>query len=109
MAREPSTQTALILARFLSSPSAHGYQLMQETGLSSGTLYVILNRLYDYGFLEAEWENLEDDASGRPRRVYTLTEKGRRYAHRAIRGTLQKMMDKTIQEGVAPERELEFA
>jgi DNA-binding PadR family transcriptional regulator len=53
----------------------HGYDLMQETGLSSGTLYPLLMRMTDRGLVESEWR--EPAQPGRPaRHVYRLTAAG---------------------------------
>ena len=72
--RKHSEQTRLLLAELATEPSRdrYGYELAQATGLASGTLYPILMRLEDRGFLEARWE-LSDR---RPRHVYRLTETG---------------------------------
>lgn len=53
----------------------HGYDLLKETGLSSGTLYPLLMRMTENGLVEAEWR--EPAQPGRPpRHVYRLTAKG---------------------------------
>ncbi|MDR6513176.1 DNA-binding PadR family transcriptional regulator [Novosphingobium capsulatum] len=53
----------------------HGYDLMKETGLLSGTLYPLLMRMTDQGLVEAEWR--EPVQPGRPaRHAYRLTAKG---------------------------------
>ncbi|WP_077512346.1 PadR family transcriptional regulator [Sphingomonas sp. LM7] len=53
----------------------HGYDLMKETGLSSGTLYPLLMRMTDQGLVEAEWH--EPAQPGRPaRHAYRLTAEG---------------------------------
>lgn len=53
----------------------HGYDLMKETGLSSGTLYPLLMRMTDQGLVEAEWR--EPAQPGRPaRHAYRLTTAG---------------------------------
>jgi DNA-binding PadR family transcriptional regulator len=53
----------------------HGYELMKETGLSSGTLYPLLMRMTDRGLVEAEWR--EPAQPGRPaRHAYRLTGAG---------------------------------
>ena len=53
----------------------HGYDLMKETGLLSGTLYPLLMRMTDQGFVEAEWR--EPSQPGRPaRHAYRLTAAG---------------------------------
>ena len=76
--RAPSKSTCLVLSELSLQPQ-YGYALMKATGLKSGTLYPILMRLTDRGFLEAQWE--EPQTTGRPpRQSYKLTPKGRRYA-----------------------------
>jgi PadR family transcriptional regulator PadR len=53
----------------------HGYDLMKETGLLSGTLYPLLMRMTDQGLVEAEWR--EPTQPGRPaRHAYRLTAAG---------------------------------
>jgi DNA-binding PadR family transcriptional regulator len=53
----------------------HGYDLMKETGLLSGTLYPLLMRMTDAGLVEAEWR--APAQPGRPpRHVYRLTASG---------------------------------
>jgi DNA-binding PadR family transcriptional regulator len=53
----------------------HGYDLMKETGLRSGTLYPLLMRMTEGGLVEAEWR--EPTQPGRPpRHVYRLTAAG---------------------------------
>jgi DNA-binding PadR family transcriptional regulator len=53
----------------------HGYDIMKETGLFSGTLYPLLMRMTDQGLVEAEWR--EPAQPGRPaRHAYRLTAPG---------------------------------
>lgn len=57
----------------------YGFEIMEFTGLPSGTVYPILRRYEASGFLESSWED-EGAAheKGRPRRRnYTLTGSGR--------------------------------
>ena len=80
MSRIPnaSRQTALLLATLLEKPSQwrHGYGISRVTGLKSGTLYPLLMRLAEQGFLESKWQ--ETDRPGAPpRHVYRLTASGR--------------------------------
>jgi len=57
----------------------HGYDLMKETGLLSGTLYPLLIRMTDQGLVEAEWR--EPEHPGRPaRHAYRLTNAGVAFA-----------------------------
>jgi len=56
----------------------HGYDLMAQAGVKSGTLYPLLMRLEAQGLLEARW--VESPQAGRPpRHVYRLTEAGRNW------------------------------
>jgi DNA-binding PadR family transcriptional regulator len=82
--RRPSKQMLLLL-EVLSARSQewrHGYDLMKETGLLSGTLYPLLMRMTDQGLVEAEWR--EPEQPGRPaRHVYRLTAAGVTFARAA--------------------------
>lgn len=63
----------------------HGYDLMKETGLHSGTLYPLLMRMTDHGLVEAEWR--EPAQPGRPaRHAYRLTIAGVAFAQAAADG-----------------------
>jgi DNA-binding PadR family transcriptional regulator len=73
------------LLAFLDAPRSwrYGYDLMKDSGLSSGTLYPLLARLNDHGWLESRWE--DSDFSGRPpRQLYRLTATGRLRARQAL-------------------------
>jgi PadR family transcriptional regulator PadR len=72
-----SAQTAAVLRAFAAQPSRwrHGYDLGDETGLKSGSLYPILVRLADRKLLEACWA--DEQPAGRPKRhLYRLTDAG---------------------------------
>lgn len=75
--RRLSTAALKILDSLSRAPDGlHGYALMKHTQLASGTLYPILMRFADRGWLEKAWD-MEGVESGPPRRIYTLTDKGR--------------------------------
>jgi DNA-binding PadR family transcriptional regulator len=79
--RSPSPQTRRLLAALLAQRAQwqHGYDLSEQTGLSSGTLYPILMRLSDRGMLESRWEPSRHE--GRPpRKLYRLNAEGVAYA-----------------------------
>lgn len=90
MSRKPRITAAvgMVLAAFLAEPDAehYGLQLMRATGQPSGTLYPVLARLQDAGWVEAEWEDAATaQASGRPpRRYYRLTADGTVAARREL-------------------------
>jgi PadR family transcriptional regulator, regulatory protein PadR len=73
------------LAAFLETPRGwrYGYDLMKAVDISSGTLYPLLARLIEDGWLESRWEDSE--FPGRPpRQLYRLTAEGRMKARQAV-------------------------
>jgi DNA-binding PadR family transcriptional regulator len=86
MPRRPnsSPQTLAVLSALVrSSGWRHGLSLSQETGLKPGTLYPLLLRLYDSGYLESEWQSPEKP--GRPpRHAYRLNDEGRALAEQRL-------------------------
>jgi DNA-binding PadR family transcriptional regulator len=73
------------LHAFLEEPRSwrYGYDLMKVTEVSSGTLYPLLARLTDEGWLESRWE--ESEFPGKPpRQLYRLTANGRALARAAL-------------------------
>jgi DNA-binding PadR family transcriptional regulator len=69
--------TRAVLAALAEDPSQwrHGYSVMKETQIHSGTLYPIFQRLEQSGLLESKWE--DPLTSGRPaRHLYRLTAPG---------------------------------
>jgi DNA-binding PadR family transcriptional regulator len=80
-----SKQTDRLLGFLLKDPLAwhHGYALMKQTGLQSGTLYPVLLRLSDQGLLEAQWREAETQGKP-PRHVYRLTSAGLAFAREQI-------------------------
>ncbi len=73
-----------VLAREPDTPR-YGYELGKELGLKAGTLYPILIRLCERGFLEAFWE--ADPPAGRPaRHLYRILGDGVRLVDEARRG-----------------------
>src|SRR3954447_4401496 len=73
----------MIVLAALSSGPAHGYAVIEEIkrrsgqafDLPEGTIYPALHRLEEAGLLSSCWVTAE---SGRQRRVYALTRRGRR-------------------------------
>src|SRR6187399_3734870 len=75
--RRPSKQMLMLLEALSAKTQQwrHGYDLMKETGLSSGTLYPLLMRMADKGLIESEWR--QPAQPGRPaRHAYRLTAAG---------------------------------
>ena len=74
--RKPSPQTLSVLTALAAEPARwrYGYDLGVQLNLKSGSLYPILMRLADRGWLESSWE---PGPSGKPpRHLYRLSAQG---------------------------------
>lgn len=68
-----------VLAVLLSdqaSEELHGWEIMKRSGRSGPTVYQILERLGDAGWLEARWEAHHPEPGKPRRRFYRLTPNG---------------------------------
>ena len=75
--RRVTAATLDVLEIFVSDTpmDQHGFKLAQRTRRPTGTIYPILMRLEEMGWLASRWD--EDTPEGRPRRrLYHLTEAG---------------------------------
>jgi PadR family transcriptional regulator PadR len=75
----PLSYTSLFVLQALAADRHFGFDVMDATGLPSGTVYPALRRLEAMGFVESSWE---DDGHARKanrprRRNYQLTKSGR--------------------------------
>jgi PadR family transcriptional regulator PadR len=80
--------TLMVLGTLLQSPrdELSGAEIGRITKLASGTLYPILLRLEEAGWLASRWEVEDPQALGRPRRrFYRVTGDGARKAKAAVR------------------------
>ena len=77
--------TALVL-QALSRGFHYGFDIMDATGLPSGTVYPILRRLDREGLLQSSWEDVAEaqKAQRPPRRYYAITGEGERMLANAI-------------------------
>ncbi len=83
--RRRSHQAKLVLEVLLKAPAeeVYGLQVVDASGVGVGSVYAILRRLEDEGFLDGRWEQVDPSSEGRPpRRYYRLNGDGRRLAHR---------------------------
>ena len=67
-----SRQTLAVLAALLEDPTRrhYGLEINRAARLKTGSLYPILARLEDAGWLEGAWEEVDPASEGRPRRRY---------------------------------------
>ncbi|WP_109488924.1 helix-turn-helix transcriptional regulator [Occallatibacter savannae] len=71
--------TLKVIGAFLSRPvdKQSGVEISKATGLASGTLYPLLFRLEEAGWLQSEWEAVVPSEVKRPRRrLYRMTAVG---------------------------------
>ncbi len=97
--RPMSPHTVAVL-RAVASGSTYGFDMMDTTGLPSGTVYPILSRMERRGLVEASWEHPDSHRSeGRPaRKYYRLTSDGRESLAEAIEG--MRALGRPLPEGV---------
>jgi DNA-binding PadR family transcriptional regulator len=75
----PAARTILSIMADSGNCWLHGYDLCRRGGVKAGTLYPLLIRLEEQGYLEAEWQ--APAQRGRPpRHAYRLTASGRALA-----------------------------
>jgi PadR family transcriptional regulator PadR len=80
--------TETLVIGLLRGGPMHGYQMCREIeertdgffALKHSTLYPILHRLEKQGIVRGEWGELD---SGKPRKLYRLTERGAAYYQRS--------------------------
>src|SRR5688572_10410991 len=74
------TYTTALVLQALARGFHHGFDIMDATGLPSGTVYPILRRLDREGLLESQWEEHAPAKQKQrpPRRYYEITAAGER-------------------------------
>jgi PadR family transcriptional regulator PadR len=83
---------AITVLHAVARGTAHGFDIIDATGLPGGTVYPALSRLERDGFVASTWEAPEiGRADGRPsRRYYRVTRLGVRTLNDAL-GRLQRL------------------
>lgn len=100
-----TTQTLTVLSAMVRDPEAewYGLDLSKRSGLKPGTIYPILARLLDVGWLERRWENIDPTTEGRPRRrLYRLTGVGASAARWALDEHLASLQGRLPAQGSTP-------
>jgi PadR family transcriptional regulator PadR len=89
-----TTQMLTLLAVLLEEPTAawYGFDLLERADLKSGTLYPLLARLEQAGWLDSHWESIDPRVEGRPRRrLYVLTPTGEATARQELEAHLSRV------------------
>ncbi len=88
--RRPSPQTVAVLDALAAKASdwSHGYDLCRVLGLKAGTVYPILIRLAERGYVDTAWE--QEVPQGRPpRHLYRLSAAGAEHVRELRRAESQ--------------------
>jgi PadR family transcriptional regulator, regulatory protein PadR len=85
----------MVLRLLLDHPTAahYGLELSKRAGLATGTIYPILTRLEQAGWVVSGWEERDPGVVGRPRRrLYWLTQEGAEKATTALEEGAQALL-----------------
>jgi DNA-binding PadR family transcriptional regulator len=105
----PLSETALYILVSLAHGPLHGYAIAKEVQalsenrviLSVSTLYTTLKRFLEDGWIERVGDDSEPDDGGRPRKVYSLTERGELIIgmeRKRLRALLTLVQNRTVGE-----------
>lgn len=85
--RRPLSFAVVSVLHALASGYEYGFDVIDVTGLASGTVYPALGRLERDGFVRSAWEDLARAHREKrpPRRYYTVTPRGREALDEALR------------------------
>ncbi len=72
------SHTAAIILQAIGAGHIYGFNLMETTGLPSGTVYPALRRLEREGLIRSQWESqsVADAGLRPPRKYYRITPSG---------------------------------
>lgn len=95
----PLREATFFIMLSLAPRPNHGYAILKEVErlsvgrvlLSTGTLYGAIKRLLGLGWIERK-ESVEENQTGRVRKVYALTDKGRRILNAEV-SRMQKLVE----------------
>jgi DNA-binding PadR family transcriptional regulator len=78
---------AVSVLHAVASGVPYGFQIIDQTGLTSGTVYTALGRLERDGYVTSRWEDARTAHHEKrpPRRYYSITAPGERALEEAIR------------------------
>jgi DNA-binding PadR family transcriptional regulator len=70
--------SAAVILQAVANGYHYGFDIMDATGLPSGTVYPALRRMESAGFVESEWEDAEaaQREARPPRKYYRITRPG---------------------------------
>ena len=100
--------SAAVILQAIASGYRHGFDVMDITGLPSGTVYPALRRMEDAGLVDSKWE---DEATaqrdGRPvRKYYEITPAGKEAMAEALKRYrfMERLLPASDRKKPSPER-----
>ncbi len=74
------TYASAVILEVIAERRTYGFQIIEGTGLPSGTVYPALRRMEAAGLIKSAWDSEETDESGGPaRKYYRLTRNGQQH------------------------------
>lgn len=74
------TYASAVILGAIADGGTYGFQIIDQTGLPSGTVYPALRRLEAAGIIETRWDHAGAEKSGGPpRKYYSLTSAGKHH------------------------------
>lgn len=79
MGRKSLSVGGVMILHAVARGTAHGFDIQEDTGLTSGTVYPTLERMQAQGLVTSEWEDVETARAEKrpPRRYYLITRLGK--------------------------------
>jgi PadR family transcriptional regulator, regulatory protein PadR len=95
-------QTLQVLQVLLTDPldEHYGLEISRDSGLPTGSIYPILTRLENAGWVTSAWEDIDESRQGRRRRrYYQLTTQGAQLAGRKIEDAQHMLSPRAAHRG----------
>ena len=79
--------TVAVILQALDNGYQYGFDIMDVTGLPSGTVYPALRRLEDAGYVASKWEKhtIAQQEQRPPRKYYEMTKEGKEALTEAVK------------------------
>lgn len=85
------TYASAVILEAIAERRTYGFQIIDGTGLPSGTVYPALRRMEAAGLIESAWDHEGADKSGGPpRKHYAITRGGRKHLE-VLRGRYPRL------------------
>ena len=100
--------TMALILQAIENGYRYGFEVMQSTGLASGTIYPALRRLEDAALIKSKWENpkIAQAEQRPPRKYYEVTKAGREVlAEARSRFRLLEQLTPSVEGGLKPAKE----